>query len=183
MCGRAYETYSDDELFFRYLTVRQRRNPLGLRPNYNLAPTQASPIVRVVNGARQIDLCQWGLIPPWEPEFKTKLSTINAKAETIFTSRLFRGPVAKQRCVVPLSGFIEWKRTGGPKRPFAIHLKDQAIMSVAGVWGTWGQGDDVRNSFAIVTTAANKFMEGIHNRMPVILGKDAVDAWLDPANG
>jgi putative SOS response-associated peptidase YedK len=89
--------------------------------------------------------------------------------------------VVRQRCIVPLSGFFEWKNDGQGKRPFKIHLRDEPIMSVAGIWDTWRPGTpDERWSFSIVTTSANAFMREIHDRMPVILGRSDEDAWLDP---
>jgi putative SOS response-associated peptidase YedK len=179
MCGRAYKTYTDEELFLRYLNKRRVKLP-SFKPNYNIAPTQDVLVLRNVDGDKQFDLFHWGLIPVWEKEFKTKLSTINAKSETVFESKLYKGPVTKHRCIVPLSGFIEWKREGESKRPFAIHLKDEPIMSVAGIWSTWGSEETQRHSFSILTTSANEFMEKIHDRMPVILSPKDEDAYLDP---
>ena len=133
MCGRAYETYTDEELSFRYL---QRRAPVPFEilPKYNLCPTQISPVLRLFEGERQFQPMHWQLIPDWEPVFKTSLSTINAKSETIFKSSLYRDLVLRQRCVVPLSGFFEWKRDGKQRHPFKIYLSDEPIMSVAGIW-------------------------------------------------
>lgn len=179
MCGRAYKTYTDEELYLRYLNKRRLKLPV-LKPNYNIAPTHEVLVLRNVDGEKQFDLFQWGLIPVWEKEFKTKLSTINAKSETIFESKLYKSPVTKRRCIVPLSGFIEWKREGDQKRPFAIFLKDQPIMSVAGIWETWKGGDQERHSFSLITTSANRFMDKIHDRMPVILHEKDEDAYLDP---
>jgi putative SOS response-associated peptidase YedK len=180
MCGRAYETYSDEELYFRYLS-KQPAIPLALSPVYNLCPTQNSPVLRIVSSDRQFDPMRWQLVPATEPAFSTKLSTINARSESIFQSRLYRDVVLRQRCIVPLSGFFEWKTTGDTKRPFKIHLRDEPIMSVAGIWETWRAGTpDERRSFSILTTAANDFMREIHDRMPVILDRSDEDAWLDP---
>jgi len=180
MCGRAYETYTADELYFQYLNKRPVKLQ-AIAPNYNLCPTQISPVLRMVEGERRFDEMHWQLIPRWEPAFKTKLSTINAKSETVFESRLYRGLVTRQRCIVPLSGFFEWKKDGAKKRPFKIYLQDRAVMSVAGVWDTWhAGGPDERRSFTIMTTAANEFMRAIHDRMPVILGSKNIDDWLDP---
>jgi putative SOS response-associated peptidase YedK len=180
MCGRAYETYSDEELYFRYLSKRTL-TPLVLSPIYNLCPTQNSPVLRQVAGERQFDQMRWQLVPTTEPAFTTKLSTINARSETVFSSPLYRNIVVRQRCIVPLSGFFEWKNDGQGKRPFRIHLRDEPIMSVAGIWDTWRPGTlDERWSFSIVTTSANTFMREIHDRMPVILGRSDEDAWLDP---
>jgi len=180
MCGRAYETYTADELYFQYLNKR----PLQLepfKPNFNMCPTQDSPVLRSIEGTRQFDQMRWQLVPRWEKEFKTKISTINAKSETVFESRLYKSLVVRQRCIVPLSGFFEWKKEGTTKRPFKIHLRDGAIMSVAAVWDTWHAGSpDERRSFSILTTSANEFMREIHDRMPVILGAPELDEWLDP---
>src|SRR5262245_11768748 len=180
MCGRAYETYTDEELSFRYL---QRRAPIPFEvlPKYNLCPTQTSPVLRLVDQERQFDLMHWQLIPDWEPAFKTKLSTINAKSETVFSSSLYRDLVFRQRCIVPLSGFFEWKRDGQQTRPFRIHLLDEPIMSVAGIWTAWRPGTpDERLSFCILTISANEFMRKIHDRMPVILNRSDEATWIDP---
>jgi putative SOS response-associated peptidase YedK len=180
MCGRAYETYTDEELSFRYLNKRPS-TPLVLSPTYNLCPTQNSPVLRLVNGERVFDQMRWQLVPATAPTFSTKLSTINARSETVFETRLYRDLVIRQRCIVPLSGFYEWKKAGDRRRPFKIHLQNEPIMSVAGIWDTWQAGSpQERQSFSIMTTTANEFMSQIHDRMPVILGRSDEDAWLDP---
>jgi putative SOS response-associated peptidase YedK len=128
----------------------------------------------------QFEEMRWQLVPNFEPEFTTKFSTINAKSETVFESRLFADLVLRQRCVVPLSGFFEWKNAGQRKRPFKIHLQNNAIMSLAGIWEIWRPGTPhERRSFSILTTSANRFMRAIHDRMPVILDKSAEAEWLD----
>src|SRR5262245_12990177 len=133
MCGRVYQTYTEEELFLQYLNKRPLE-PIQFAPVYNLCPTQNSPILRLVDGERRFDEMRWQLVPEWEPEFNTKLSTINAKSETVFDSPLFGPIVVQQRCIVPISGFYEWKTEGSRKRPFKIHLQDAAIMSLAGIW-------------------------------------------------
>ena len=179
MCGRAYETYTDEELYFRY---RSSRSTLKSRSSvYNLCPTMNSPVLRIVSEERQFDEMRWQLVPSFEPAFTTRLSTINARSEGVFQSRLYRNLVIRQRCIVPLSGFFEWKKDGLRKRPFRIFLQADAIMSVAGIWATWRPGTaDERSSFSIMTTAANEFMSEIHDRMPVILGRSDEEGWLDP---
>jgi putative SOS response-associated peptidase YedK len=180
VCGRAYQTYSDEELSFRYLSKKPEIS-LGFSPIYNLCPTQNSPVLRVLSGERQLEWMRWQLVPSTEPTFTTTLSTINARSEGIFQSRLYRDLIYRKRCIVPLSGFFEWKRADNVKRPFKIFLRDEAIMSIAGIWDTWRPGSSQqRDSFSIVTTSANEFMAGIHDRMPVILDRSAEAAWLDP---
>jgi len=179
MCGRVYQTYTDAELSFRYLN--NQPITLDFLPTFNLCPTDTSPILLVVAGKRQFDKMRWQIVPATEPAFTTKLSTINARSETVFASPLYRNLVGRQRCIVPLSGFFEWKQDGPRKRPFKIYLRDENIMSVAGIWDTWHPGTpEERRSFSILTTRANEFMSEIHNRMPVILSPSDEDAWLDP---
>ena len=183
MCGRAYETYTEEELAIQYLN----RRPLhleGFRLNYNLAPTQQSPVVVVRNGERTVELFQWGLVPSWAKSIvaAAKYSLINARGEEIAVKRSYEQPFKRRRCVVPLSGFFEWKRGGARKRPFAIYRTDRSILSVAGVWERWlsaGQPEPL-HTFSIVTTRANTFMADIHDRMPVILDEHDLQLWLDP---
>jgi putative SOS response-associated peptidase YedK len=180
MCGRVYQTYTDEELYFRYLDKRPLI-PIQFTPVYNLCPTQDSPVLWVVDGELQFECMRWQLVPNWEPAFNTKLSTINAKSETVFDSPLFGDLVVRQRCIVPISGFYEWKTEGQRKRPFKIHLQNNAVMSLAGIWDTWRPGTPLeRRSFSILTTAANAFMREIHDRMPVILEGSTVNDWLNP---
>jgi len=187
MCGRAYETYTEDELYVRYLNEKAKRNPLGLKPNFNFSPTQLSPVVLNRDGETSISLFRWGLVPFWAKDVKSaaKYSLINARGEEILEKRSYKTPFEKRRCIVPLSGFIEWKRHDAKnKTPYAIHLKEDPIMSVAGVWEHWESQDsgEVVDSFSIITTAANSFMEKIHDRMPVILKREQEAEWLDPKN-
>lgn len=180
MCGRAYETYTDEELNIRYLNKRFPPIPDFL-PNYNLYPTQNSPVLLMAAGERRFVQMHWQLIPYWESAFKTTLSTINAKSETVFESPLYRNLVVRRRCIVPLSGFFEWRKGGKRRHPFRICLQDESIMNVAGVWDTWHPGaPDERSSFSILTTGANAFMREIHDRMPVILSRSDEEEWLDP---
>lgn len=107
---------------------------------------------------------------------------INARAETLLERAAFKRPFLSSRCLIPASGFYEWKTTeDGKKIPYYIHLKHDEIFSFAGFYETWHNptsGQDVQ-SYAIITTEPNSVMEPIHNRMPVILPKDEEDVWLD----
>ena len=106
----------------------------------------------------------------------SKYSLINARCEEITTKRSYQVSFERRRCLVPLSGFIEWKREGErPKRPFAIYLKNEPIMSVGGVWEHWESKvtNEKIDSFSIITTAANSFTAKIHDWMPVILDRES----------
>src|SRR5215831_15817857 len=99
MCGRAYSTYSAEELYFHFLNRKPiTGEDLPFRPNFNMAPTQDMPVLRLTDGSRKFDVMKWGLVPEWSPEFSTKLSTINAKSETVFESKLYKKAVQQRRC-------------------------------------------------------------------------------------
>lgn len=183
MCGRAYSTYTDEELLLRYENEKPVKLP-ELAANYNMAPSHEVLVVRGDERAQlSFDFLRWGLIPSWAKAAAIGYKMINARAETIAEKPSFRTAFKKRRCIVPLSGFYEWKREGGTKRPFRIFLKDEPIMSVAGIWETWKpEGEKAVHSFSLITTEANSFMSKIHDRMPVILSKKDEAAWLDPSN-
>ncbi len=183
MCGRAYKTYTAEELYFQQLN-RQPHRVLAFRPNYNLAPTQETEVVLVRDGARTVETFRWGLVPAWAKTVAdaAKYSLINARGEEIAEKRSYARAFRQRRCVVPLSGFYEWQRDGTRKRPHAIHRQDARILAVAGVWERWqpaGQAEPL-HSFSIVTTRANDFMAAIHDRMPVLLDDRDLELWLDP---
>lgn len=183
MCGRAYSTFTDDELALRYESKKPVKIP-ELKPNFNMSPTHEVLVVRNNDDQLAFDFLRWGLIPAWAKEASIGYKMINARGETIAEKPSFKKAFKSRRCIIPLSGFIEWKREEKIKRPFKIYLKDEPIMSVAGIWESWRPGKDEKEvqTFSIITTSANEFMTNIHDRMPVILRKKDEDAWLDPAN-
>jgi len=158
-----------------------------------MCPTQIAPVLSVSEGALCFRLMRWGLVPAWAKSVKDadKYSMINAKSEEVTEKRSFKNAFQKRRCIVPVSGFYEWKRIGESKQPFAIHLLHEPIISLAGIWERWEnpekqgakQGADdggFVDSFCLMTMAANSVMSGIHNRMPVILSKEEEQGWLNP---
>jgi putative SOS response-associated peptidase YedK len=181
MCGRLFETYLAEDLYERYETTAAEDSLRTLQPVYNLCPTMSSPVLLQTGGKRHLVQMRWQLVPSTEPIFTTKLSTINARSEGVFSSRLYRDLILRRRCIVPVSGFFEWKRSGERKRPFKVFLRDEPIMSLAGLWDAWRPGTpEEQHSFTIVTTAANELITPIHDRMPVILGRSQEKEWLDP---
>jgi putative SOS response-associated peptidase YedK len=189
MCGRAYSTYTDVELAFHYLNKRGFRWHLPteapkVSPNYNICPTHLCLALVVTEGTLTFRNLRWGLVPSWAGSVKDadKYSMINAKSEEVTEKRSYRAAFQRRRCIVPVSGFYEWQRTESGKQPYAIYLKDEPIMSLAGLWEHWEdkEGREVVESFTIMTTAANSFVSSIHTRMPVILPPELESAWLDP---
>jgi putative SOS response-associated peptidase YedK len=137
------------------------------------------PVI-VRNSPNRMLEMQWGLIPSWSKEPRTRFSTINARAETIMTSPVFRGPFRSQRCLVPASGFYEWQQTSQGKQPYCIRLKGAEVFAFAGLYDVWRdpEGNEL-HSYTIITTTPNGLVTPIHNRMPVILHRENEDAWLD----
>lgn len=152
--------------------------------SYNIAPSQAVPVLRSVNGTRHGSMLRWGLIPFFARGEPPKYSTINATVERIETGPAWRGPWKRgQRCILPASGFFEWHlNDAGRKQPFAIEVTDQPVFGLAGLWDRSAKADGTAvESCAVITLPASKLMATIHNtkkRMPAILRTEDRDSWL-----
>jgi putative SOS response-associated peptidase YedK len=130
-------------------------------------------------GERQLDMLHWGLVPSWSKDPKQGHNPINARSETI-DKGMFKSTFTKRRCLVPADGFYEWKKTESGKQPYLFRLRNHEPFAFAGVWEYWKREDgEPLVSFAILTTDANKAVEDVHNRMPVILPRDEYDRWLN----
>jgi len=180
MCGRFALIADTQSLEKRYHTPQLE---IELFPNNNISPGMMIPVV-VDTGEIHIEQMKWGFIPYWakDPEIGNRL--INARAETIAEKPAFRKSFATKRCLIPATGFYEWGiQEDGTKRPYYIHIKDQEIMSLAGLWDEWLDAEKhVFRTCAIITTQANSAIASIHERMPVIF-KDADEAvWLSEEN-
>lgn len=176
MCGR-YVLAATEAIAQRFNATNA---PANLAPHYNVAPTQSMPVV-IKQSPNQLVLMRWGLIPSWAKSGKTDYSMINARAETLAQKPTFRKLLSFQRCLVPANGFYEWKAGAHGKTPYYIHLKDDTLFAFAGLYDRWkdDQGNELL-TYTIITTTPNPLMAGIHDRMPVILPKDAEEAWLNP---
>ena len=175
MCGR-YSLVPTESIAARFDAHQAQ---LTLLPRYNVAPSQTMPVVVRNSPNRLVDM-QWGLIPSWSKEPRAQFSTINARAETITKSPVFRGPFKSRRCLAPASAFYEWQRTSQGKQPFCIRLKEGDLFAFAGLYDIWRdpEGNELC-SYTIITTAPNDLVAAIHNRMPVILRQEDEQAWLD----
>jgi putative SOS response-associated peptidase YedK len=120
MCGRYGLTVDASKLQERFDTTNTLPD---MQPRYNIAPTQALPVI-VRTSPNSMALMQWGLIPSWSKEPQVSYSTINARAENLLKSSVYKKPFQSQRCLVPASGFYEWQQTSAGKQPYYIHLQD-----------------------------------------------------------
>ena len=176
MCGR-YTLTSPREIAGELLG-HDSETPLAAR--YNVAPLQVAPVVVAgEDGSRKIVSMRWGLIPHWSKNHHDSRALINARAETVGEKASFRKSFSHRRCVVAADGFYEWQRSGVDRQPFLLRLKKGAPFGFAGLWDRWlSAGNQVIETFTIVTTVANELVKPIHHRMPVILGRQARDEWL-----
>ncbi|MCZ6748683.1 MAG: SOS response-associated peptidase [SAR324 cluster bacterium] len=178
MCAR-YSLIASAEDLVAWFKLRKE---LELAPRYNIAPTQPVGVVRQEpeGGGRRFDLMHWGLIPNWAKDASFAWRTINARSETAAEKPSFRAAFRRRRCLVPVSGYYEWQKTGGPKQPYFIRMGDGGVFAFAGLWESWSspEGSEI-DSCTILTMAPNERMAAIHDRMPVILPPERYDAWLD----
>ena len=179
MCGRYTNTISIKKLAerFGFKTIADE-----FRPRYNIAPGQMAPVV-LRNSPNRLEMMRWGLVPVWAKEEKIGYKMINARAETLAEKPSFKRPFQRHRCLVLADSFYEWKPQAGSKKkiPMRIILKGGVPFAFAGLWDHWEKPDGTDlHTFTIITTQANSKLQGIHDRMPVILKPKAEEVWLDP---
>mgnify|MGYP000315354681 CR=1 FL=1 len=177
MCGRFsqgepshrisdyFGAYPDDDL------------PAGM---WNVPPTESIRIVVERDGQRRLAAARWGFQPFWADGTREAAprSWINARAETAWDSTAFGPALRATRCIVPADAFYEWDRTASPRQPYAIGpAADGALLAMAGIFDAARQAPP---TVAILTTAPNRLVARVHDRMPVILPLDLVDDWLAP---
>ncbi|MCC6301922.1 MAG: SOS response-associated peptidase [Gammaproteobacteria bacterium] len=180
MCGRYTLTPSLDVILEHYALEDVIES---YRPRYNIAPSQEVLVVRstVEPQHRILIPMHWGLIPHWAKDRKIGYRMINAVGETLTDKPSYRTPFKKRRCLIPASGFYEWKVVGEKvKQPYYIRISGREVFSFAGLWEHW-EGDGGIYSCTIITTEANDTARSIHNRMPAILDPKDYDLWLNPS--
>lgn len=180
MCGR-FTLTNPDKIEKRFNTS----NKLSLtEPNYNVAPNFTMPII-TKNSPNKGIMAKWGFIPAWEIKKPNPLSLINIRSETCKEKPYFNKVLLTSRCLIPATGFFEWKEVKLEKKPekvpFYITLKDQDLFSFAGVYSKYEDAEKKPHYyFAILTQNPNSFMKDIHRRMPVILEKKEEELYLNP---
>lgn len=180
MCGRyVWQPKDLEALQERFLLQESKAKLLEIDACFNVAPGFKEPVI-VKNSPNHIELMVWGLIPPWAKDIKIGYKMINARSETILEKVSFKRPFKSKRCIIPISGFYEWKATESGKIPYYIYPPDASYWGLAGLYeehpGTEGK---TIKSFTIITCAPNDFMKDIHIRMPVILHQKDYEIWLN----
>ncbi|MDZ7799779.1 MAG: SOS response-associated peptidase [Trueperaceae bacterium] len=203
MCGRYGLFHDGPEIADLFGADIARLDP-PLTPRYNIAPTQLAPVLlpQDPHGRGEVERdeqgpgenahrdagrafvsARWGLIPHWVKDPATFRATlVNARAESAHQKPSFRDALKRDRCVVPASGFYEWRapEDGGRKQPYLIRRRDGAPMALAGLHAR-NDAAAPHDSFTILTTRPNALMARLHDRQPVILPLEAIPAWFDPA--
>ena len=178
MCGRYASTRSSTDLATLFDALDTTDD--ALVPDYNLAPTDPAPIVRVSAsaGSRVLTVARWGLVPAWSADARGGARMINARAETVATSRAFAPSFERRRCLVPSDGWYEWARTDGRKQPYFMTRRDGEPLVFGGVWSTWGTQSAQLLTFSVITLPATGELTRVHDRMPLVLSPDLWSTWL-----
>jgi putative SOS response-associated peptidase YedK len=176
MCGR-YSLVCIDDLGNRFRVF----NPMmGARSRFNIAPGNEMPVI-VGGETRKLALMQWGLLPHWTRDPQKAPRSINIRAETLSEKSSFGTLLQERRCLVPASGFYEWKKEGKRNIPVYFHLPETPLFAFAGLYDQWaGPDGTVIPTYSILTCEPNPGIAKIHNRMPVILSGANEDRWLSP---
>jgi len=184
MCGR-FSNSAKRESYEREFKVG-KLNAAVFKPRYNIAPSQMIDVIRELENECELSQVKWGLVPHWSKDDEIGNRMINARAETLSEKPSFREAFKKRRCIIPASGFYEWKKKGlgggGKKQPYYFYLPEKEVFGFAGLWEEWldKSTGEVLETCTIITTEANEVLEPIHDRMPVILKAEDYDQWLDP---
>ncbi len=182
MCGRFTYRYTWSEIHALY---RLTTPPANLQPRYNVCPTTPINTVVAREGRNELVPMRWGLIPAWwKKKAKETPATFNARAETVAEKPMFRSAFERGRCVVPASGYYEWRDTRGGKQPYYFTRRDEQPISIAGLWDEWKdiETGERTKSCTMIITQANVLVGEIHDRMPVIL-EGEIDAGLTGGAG
>lgn len=179
MCGR-YNLLDSD-------AVRELLEGLGLEAQEerlpqatNIAPTEQAPVVVKAQGEMGLEPMRWWLTPAWAKQPDTRYSMFNARSETLASSPAFKPSLHHQRCIFPMSSFIEWRKEGAIKQPYLIEYA-QGAMAVAGLWSHWQGLETEFYSCTMITTEAVTGFQPFHKRQPAYLSTDEALQWLDPS--
>lgn len=185
MCFHSKQTKKAKELEKRFNALIESMDLFSEMEQCNGFTHPQTPVV-TNQKPEIIQFYNWGLIPVWAKDDEIKKYTLNARIETLYEKPAFKNSV-NNRCLIIADGFYEWKwltKSGSSKQKYLITLPDENLFAFAGIWSAWVNPvtNKTINSYSIVTTAANKLMEEIHNtkkRMPVILEPNQEKDWLN----
>lgn len=177
MCGR-FALYATEQEIISHFGLM---SGFSMQPRFNIAPTQTIPVV--CSPRAPIEFMRWGFIPSWE-KFSESAERLpvgyrNARIESIMEKPAFKKAFVSTRCLIPASGFYEWRTIGSRKQPYFITIKDQLLLGMAGIWSIWQNAQGERYSTcAILTQPATEKIKQVHDRCPVIISSQYYSSWL-----
>jgi putative SOS response-associated peptidase YedK len=182
MCGRfglEHPEWSETRFQARQLDLDIHRL---LTPRFNIAPTQ--PVIAVarssrLDGALALKAMRWGLVSEWAKDDASKPRPFNLQSETLLDRAPYRRLLERKRCLIVADGFYEWDKSASRKQPWSFELPDRQVFGFAGLWDAVRQPDGWLVSCAVLTTSPNPLVGRFHDRMPVILSREAERVWLD----
>ncbi|MBY0475448.1 MAG: SOS response-associated peptidase [Nitrosomonas sp.] len=179
MCGRFVLSYPSSRLLEWYKAASMPE----IQPAFNIAPMSPILVIRERFEGREGTFMRWGLVPRWAKDLKKIPLLNNARAETVAIKPIFKHAFRSQRCIIPATGFYEWKspKDGKHRQPYYISTnEDGCPTSFAGIWDTVSINDTTIESCSIITTESNDLVRPIHDRMPALLPYESIDIWLKP---
>lgn len=146
---------------------------------FNIAPTDDLWVLHQTPDGAQTSKMRWWLVPSWSKGPQHKFSMFNARSETVATSPAFRDPFKQQRCIIPVSGYFEWRKEGARRQPMYFEPDDAEVLLLAGIWDRWRGDGKTITSCSVVTTQAHRATQSYHHRLPLMLRPDEIDLWMD----
>ena len=182
MCGRYASARSVDDIASAF-GIAEDDVDTPPAADWNIAPTKPVAVVLVRHDRRVLTSARWGLIPSWAADPSIGARLINARLETIGEKPAFRDALASRRCLLPADGWYEWAtRPDGSRQPYYLAPADGSLLAFAGLWEVWYDAEGrPLVSTTIVTGPAPEDLRGVHDRAPVVLGRDGWAEWLDPS--
>lgn len=186
MCGRFALGVPGKTLRERFQTLNE---PAEALERWNVAPGAAVWAVIRSEGGRRFIAPRWGLVPGWAKDERIGWKLINVRSETAAVKPAFSGAARRRRCLIPASGFYEWRAEGGRKEPWFFRLREEAPLALAGLWESWTPSEQAERpdppllTCAILTTWANALTAPVHDRMPVIIDPADFALWLGERGG
>ncbi len=156
--------------------------PRGVKPSYNISPTQTVPAIIIHDGVRVMQRMKWGFIPAQAKDVNSvfRYKTHQARSEAVFSKPIWQGAIRTKRCLIPANGFYEWRRASDGKHAFYLHPTTQTLFAFAGIYGEWTDPEgNVHGMCAIITTASDSNSDQIPSRLPVIVDPADESTWLD----
>ena len=180
MCGRYASSRSAMDLQVHFEVEEPPEEQLP--PSWNVAPTDPTYVVLQREDARQLRVARWGLVPSWARDTKGAARLINARRETLADKPAFRSAYQRRRCLVPADGYYEWQKQGAGKQAWFLSAREGGPLAMAGLYEVWRAGDGPRLwTCTIITTDAPDEHGEIHDRTPLLVGREDWARWLDPS--